>query len=109
MFPWPRAARSRRQREGLGLDLHELTAERSDPPVEVGGLGTFEIGEKAPKPRREMFFEQLLVGTGLGAEPARRKTRHDLAQDRGVILWLALSLGALDAKRGQVAAQPCER
>ena len=26
-----------------------------------------------------------------------------------MILRLALSLGALDAKRGQIAAQPCER
>src|SRR5262249_31342419 len=50
---------SRRQRESFGLDSYEHPAKRSYSPVEIRGIGLFEIGEKATDPGREMLLEHL--------------------------------------------------
>ena len=71
--------------------------------VEVGRLGALQIGEEAPDPRREMRLEHLAIGASRRRKAAARKPRHDLAEDRGVILRLGLAVGAFDAELRQDA------
>src|SRR5262249_9828894 len=101
--------RSRRQREGLGFDLHEHPAERSHAPVEVRTIGLLQVSKKAPNPGLQILLEQFAIGArGSGKSPAHQPC-HDLAQDRSMILGLRLAGCALDPKLLEMRAQPRER
>src|SRR5262249_21827488 len=97
---------SRGQRESIGLDIYKHPAEPSYSPVEIRGLGLFQIRKEAPDPRREMLLEQSAIGRGGGGEAAARKPRHDLAQDRRVILGLPLARRPFEPELVQMRAQP---
>ena len=57
-----------------------------------------------------MCFSKICSSLPAGALRRRRsQTRHDLAQDGGVILRLDLAFGALDAEHRQIVAQPRQR
>src|SRR5262249_57749698 len=84
----PRCLRG--QRESIGFDLYKHPAEPSYSPVEIGGLGLFQIGKEAPDPRREMLLEELAIGTGGSREAAARQPPPDLAQDHPRIPGLPL-------------------
>ena len=64
-----------------------------------------QVGEKTPDPRRQVLLEHVPVGTRRRRQLAIREPRHDFAQDRCVILRLAVSLGAFDAEPGQMRTQ----
>ena len=90
----------------MGLDVYEHAAEHAYAAIEVGGFGTFEVGEEAPHPWSEMVLEQLAISACGSGQAAADDPRHDLAEDRRVILRLRLPLGALDPKPAQICAQP---
>src|ERR1700731_4344324 len=95
------------QCEGLGLDLYEHAPEHAYAAIEIGAFRAFEVGEEAPHPWSEMVLEQLAISAcGSGRAAADDDPRHDLAEDRGVILRFRLPLGALDPKPAQICAQP---
>src|ERR1700738_2594049 len=94
------------QCEGLGLDLYEHAPEHAYVAIEIGAFRAFEIGEEAPHPWSEMVLEQLAISACGSGQAAREYPRHDLAEDRGVILRFRLPLGALDPKPAQICAQP---
>ena len=56
-----------------------------------------------------MTLEEPPVRAALGAEPPDGEARHHLAQDREVVLGLALPLGALDAEPAEILAHPRQR
>jgi hypothetical protein len=100
---------SQRQRESLGFDFNEHSADSTDLPVEVGALSTLEISEKTPHPGRHMAFKYCparLFGT---RQMTVGKTSHDLAQDRGVVLRLGDAFGARNADVSEVFTQTRER
>ena len=78
-------------------------------PVKVGSIGPLEIGEKAPDPWLKMLLEQLAIRIGGSTKASVRQARHDLAQNRRVILGLRLAGGSLDCKLFKMRAQPRER
>src|SRR5262249_59133502 len=90
---------SRGQRESIGFDIYKHPPEPSYSPVEIRGLGLFQIGKEAPDPRREMLLEEFAIGTGGRAETAARKAPHDFAQDRRVILAPRLAGYPFDFQR----------
>src|SRR5262249_29662420 len=100
---------SRGQRESIGFAVYKSPAEPSYPPVEIRGLGLFKTGEEAPDPRREMLLEQLAIGTGGGGEAPTRKPRHDLAQDRRVVLGLRLARRPFQPQLAEMRAQTRQR
>ena len=51
-----------------------------------------------------MLLEKFALSAGRRGEAAARQARHDLAQDRGVILGLSLPLGTLDLKLHRIEA-----
>src|ERR1700730_1146229 len=55
-----------------------------------------------------MVLEQLAISACGSGQAAADDPRHDLAEDRGVILRFRLSLGAVDPKPAQICAQPRE-
>jgi len=57
-------------------------------PIQVRRFGALQIGEKAPDPGDEMFFEYLLVGAFGRRERAAYDTSHDCEQYCGMLLWL---------------------
>ena len=82
--------------------------------IEIGGFGTFQVGEEAPDPRREMLLEQLAIGACGSGQAAADHPRHDLAEDRRVILRLGLPLGALDpsplrSARSRASGRSCRK
>src|ERR1700738_3294751 len=95
------ACDSGRQSKSLRLDVDEGCSDRGDGAVEVGGFGAFEIAEEASRPRRQMLVEELLLDAvtvvGRVGEFPAGETRHHFAQDRDMVLGLALVLGARDA------------
>src|SRR5262249_34024422 len=96
---------SRGQRESIGFDLFNPPAALPSPPGEFRGLGLSKIGEEAPNPRSEMLLEKAASGTGGSREAAAPKPRHDLAQDRRVILGLRLARRAFEPELAQMRAQ----
>src|SRR6516165_3969628 len=100
---------SRGQRESIGFDVYKHPADPSYSPVKIRRFGLLQIGEEAPDPRREMLLEQLAIGTGWSVEAAARKPRHDLAQDRRVVLGLRLARRAFEPELAQMRAQARER
>ena len=56
-----------------------------------------------------MGLEERAILGAAGAEMPGGEPRHDLAQDRHVVLGLALRLDALDAEPGEALAHPGER
>src|SRR5262249_57503951 len=64
LYPSLRSELLRGQRESIGLDIYKHPAEPSYSPVEIRGLGLFQIRKEAPDPRREMLLEQFAIGIG---------------------------------------------
>jgi hypothetical protein len=56
-----------------------------------------------------VFLEQPPVGAGGDLELSAGNAGHDFAQDGGMIFGFVLTLGALDAERGQILAQSRQR
>jgi hypothetical protein len=100
---------SQRQRESLGFDCNEHSADSADSRVEVGALSTFEISEKTPYPGRHMAFEYCAARLFDAGQITVGKTGHDLAQDRGMVLRLGDAFGARNADASQVFTQARER
>jgi len=102
-------ARLSGEREGLGLDVHESATELADCAIEAGGLRRLEVGKEPTGPGLQMALEEAALRRGVVAEPLQRQPRHDLAEDRDVILRFADAFAALDAEPHQILAQPRER
>src|SRR5690349_4147969 len=100
---------SRRQRECFAFDADEHPTERADAAIEIGGFGALQIGEEAADPGREMLVEQFAIGAGRRRKLSADDAGHDLAQDRRMVLRLAVAVGARDAEPAQILAQPRER
>src|SRR5690242_13317743 len=78
-------------------------------PVEISRLCGREIDEEPSDPRRQMLFEDpplILDGRG---EVSADQARHDLAENRRVILGLMLVLDTLDAEHAEILAQARQR
>src|SRR5262249_57581254 len=101
--------RSQRQRESLVFDFHEYSPDGSDAAVELGRLGVFEIGEKAPDPGRHMGMEYWAARLLRAGQFADGEPGHDLAQDTGMILRIGDVVGASNAEPSEVPAQARER
>src|SRR6266852_1188155 len=56
-----------------------------------------------------MALEQLAISARRSRETVARQPRHDLAQDRGMILGLGLAGSPFDAELLQIRAQPRQR
>src|SRR5258708_6393393 len=77
--------------------------------IELGAWRRLQISKEPPGPRSEMPLEDAPLAVFRCREASSREPRHDLAQNRNVILGLAVLLGPHDADLSEVAAQPCQR
>src|SRR5262249_47672428 len=91
-----RLCRSRRQREGLLLDVDKYASERTNAGIEVRRFAPLETRKEAPHPGRDVVFEDMPVRAGQDTQGPSRQSRHDLAQHRGMVLGLGLAVGLLD-------------
>src|SRR5215218_6779937 len=103
------SGRLRVHRERFGLDRHKQAADAADRAVEPRELRGLEVGEEARRPGFEMPLEEAPLGARLRRELAAGQPRHDLAQDRHMILGLALALGGLDAETLQILPDAGQR
>ena len=71
-------------------------------------MACLKIGKEARHPRCGVPLENVSVHSGSTIGP-RRQPRHDLAQDRDMVLGLGLRPGPLDADALQICAQTSER
>src|SRR5262249_47870249 len=90
--------------ERLCFDLNKDAPDHTDRTIKIGRLCRFEIGEEPPDPRRQMPVEEVLLPLHRYCELARDQTRHDFAEDRCVVLGLALAVDPLDSQFCQVSA-----
>src|SRR5262249_4347635 len=101
--------RSQRQRKRVRFDFNENTAHSAYWLVEFRGLRTFEIGEEAPPPSRNVVLEDRGVPPLGRRQVAAGETGHDLAQDAGVIFRLGHAFGARNAEPAQILTQARQR
>src|SRR5262249_6188238 len=73
-------------------------------PVEIRGLGLFQIGEEAPNPRREMLLEQFAIGTGGSGGGAAPEPPPELRQDRRRVLRARLGRDPVHCEALQLPA-----
>src|SRR3984893_225183 len=100
---------SRRQRERLAFDFDEHAPQCADAGVKLRRLGMLQIAEETPHPRPHALLENLAIAARRRRKAAVDEARHDLAEDRNMILRLRVALHALDAERQEVLAQARER
>jgi hypothetical protein len=95
MLEHVRLSRSRREREGLNFDVDKSPADLDHAGIKVGGLRTLRIGKETPDPGRKMVLENFTLRSRWRRKTAAGEARHDLAQDRGMILRLRAPLHPL--------------
>jgi hypothetical protein len=93
----------------LCFNLDKKTSDRADVAVEISRLGARQVGKEAPDPRREMFFEDLLLAFDRCGKLSTDQAGHDLAKKGGVVFWLAELIAPFDAEPPQVLAQARQR
>ena len=84
----PEIRYSSREGKGLRFNFDKNSSQRAHADVKVGRSRAFQIDKKAPDPGSEMVFEELTIGAGRTRNITADEARHDLTEDRDVILRL---------------------